>query len=50
MPLTILACLAFVKTFKQSSGYAFKQRTRQRLWQDRPHDHIRARIAEDRYP
>ena len=33
-------CLAFVKTFKQRSGFSFKQRTQQRLWQDRPYDHI----------
>ena len=33
-------CLTFVKTFKQRSGFAFKQRTRERLWQDRPYDHI----------
>jgi putative transposase len=33
-------CLGFVKTFKQRSGYAFKQRTLKRLWQVRPYDHI----------
>jgi len=33
-------CLAFNKTFKQRSGFAFKQRIRRPLWQDRPYDHI----------
>ncbi len=33
-------CLAFVKTFKQRSGFPFKQRTQKPLWQDRPYDHI----------
>ena len=33
-------CLSFVKTFKQRSGFAFKQRSQKRLWQDRPYDHI----------
>ena len=33
-------CLSFVKAFKQRSGFHFKQRTRERLWQDRPYDHI----------
>ncbi len=33
-------CLVFNKSFKQRSGFAFKQRTRQPLWQDRPYDHI----------
>jgi putative transposase len=33
-------CLAFVRTFKQRSGFAFKQRSRMGLWQDRPYDHI----------
>ena len=32
--------LTFVKTFKQRAGFAFKQRTREGLWQDRPYDHI----------
>ena len=33
-------CLTFVKTFKQRSSFAFKQRSQKRLWQDRPYDHI----------
>ena len=33
-------CLKFVKTFKQRSSFAFKQRSQKRLWQDRPYDHI----------
>ena len=33
-------CLAFIKTFKQRSSFTFKQRSGQRLWQDRPYDHI----------
>lgn len=32
--------LAFSNGFKQRSGYAFKQRVKQRLWQHKPYDHI----------
>jgi putative transposase len=33
-------CLRFVKLFKQRSAFAFKQKSRQRLWQYKPYDHI----------
>jgi REP element-mobilizing transposase RayT len=33
-------CMAFVNSFKQKSGYAFKQRTGQHLWQHKSYDHI----------
>ena len=33
-------CLAFIKTFRQRSGFFFKQQTQESLWQDRPYDHI----------
>jgi len=33
-------CLAFVNGFKQRSGFTFKQRTGQQLWQQKSYDHI----------
>jgi REP element-mobilizing transposase RayT len=33
-------CLAFINTFKQRSGFAFKQNVGKRLWQHKPYDHI----------
>ena len=33
-------CLAFINGFKQKSGFAFKQKCGQRLWQHKPYDHI----------
>ncbi len=33
-------CLRLVKLFKQRSAFAFKRRSRQRLWQHKPYDHI----------
>jgi putative transposase len=32
--------LAFIDGFKQRSAFAFKQATRERLWQHKPYDHI----------
>jgi putative transposase len=32
--------MAFINTFKQISGFAFKQRAGQRLWQHKSYDHI----------
>ncbi|MBI4166097.1 MAG: transposase [Acidobacteria bacterium] len=33
-------CMAFINSFKQKSGFAFKQRNRKRLWQHKSYDHI----------
>ncbi len=33
-------CLAFINGFKQKSGFDFKQKCGQRLWQHKPYDHI----------
>jgi len=33
-------CLEFVRVLKQTTGFAWKQRTGQRLWQPGFHDHI----------
>ena len=33
-------CMAFINSFKQNSGFAFTQRTGQRLWQHKSYDHI----------
>ncbi|MBI4166649.1 MAG: transposase [Acidobacteria bacterium] len=33
-------CMAFINLFKPTSGFVFKQRTGQRLWQHKSYDHI----------